>query len=73
MKSVVFMGTPDFAVPALRVLAESDEYDVKLVVSQPDRPQGRKQILTPSPVKELALQFGLERKVPGFHCCFRLR
>lgn len=60
MKSVVFMGTPDFAVPALRVLAESDEYDVKLVVSQPDRPQGRKQILTPSPVKELALQFGLE-------------
>lgn len=64
MKSVVFMGTPDFAVPALRVLAESDEYDVKLVISQPDRPQGRKQILTPSPVKELALQFGLEMYQP---------
>ncbi len=60
MKSVVFMGTPDFAVPALRVLAESEEYDVKLVISQPDRPQGRKQILTPSPVKLLALQFGLK-------------
>ena len=64
MKSVVFMGTPDFAVPALKVLAESEEYDVKLVISQPDRPQGRKQILTPSPVKELALQYGLEMYQP---------
>ncbi len=60
MKSVVFMGTPDFAVPALKALADSSEYDVKLVVSQPDKPQGRKQILTPSPVKQLALQYGLE-------------
>lgn len=59
MKSVVFMGTPDFAVPALVALIESDEYDVKLVVSQPDKPQGRKQILTPSPVKQIALQYGL--------------
>ncbi len=60
MKTVVFMGTPDFAVPALKVLADSPEYDVKLVISQPDKPQGRKQILTPSPVKQLALRYGLE-------------
>ena len=60
MKTVVFMGTPDFAVPALKVLAESAEYDVKLVISQPDKPQGRKQILTPSPVKQLALQYSIE-------------
>lgn len=60
MKTVIFMGTPDFAVPALKALAESAEYDVKLVVSQPDKPQGRKQILTPSPVKQLALQYNLE-------------
>ena len=60
MKTVVFMGTPDFAVPALKVLADSPEYDVKLVISQPDKPQGRKQILTPSPVKQLALQYGFE-------------
>lgn len=60
MKTVVFMGTPDFAVPALKVLIESSQYDVKLVISQPDRPQGRKQILTPSPVKQLALQYGIE-------------
>ena len=60
MKTVVFMGTPDFAVPALKALADSHEYDVKLVISQPDKPQGRKQILTPSPVKQLALQYGYE-------------
>ena len=60
MKTVVFMGTPDFAVPALRVLADSSEYDVKLVISQPDKPQGRKQILTASPVKQLALQCDIE-------------
>ncbi len=60
MKSVVFMGTPDFAVAALQALIDSDEYDVKLVISQPDKPQGRKQILTPPPVKELALQYNLD-------------
>ncbi len=60
MKTVVFMGTPDFAVPALKALADSSEYDVKLVISQPDKPQGRKQILTPSPVKQLALQYGFD-------------
>lgn len=60
MKTVVFMGTPDFAVPALKALLDSDEYDVKLVVSQPDKPQGRKQILTASPVKQLALQYNVD-------------
>lgn len=60
MKSVVFMGTPDFAVPALQALIDSPDYDVKLVVSQTDKPQGRKQILTPPPVKQLALQYNLE-------------
>ena len=60
MKSVVFMGTPDFAVPALEALLTAAEYDVKLVISQPDKPQGRKQILTPPPVKELALRYGAE-------------
>ncbi len=60
MKSVVFMGTPDFAVPALQALIDSPDYDVKLVISQTDKPQGRKQILTPPPVKQLALRYGLE-------------
>ena len=60
MKSVIFMGTPDFAVPALKSLIDSPKYDVKLVISQPDKPQGRKQILTASPVKQLALQHSIQ-------------
>lgn len=60
MNSVVFMGTPDFAVTALEALIASDEYDVKLVVSQTDKPQGRKQILTAPPVKQVALRNNIE-------------
>ena len=60
MKTVVFMGSPDFAVKALEALIISPEHDVKLVVSQTDKPVGRKQVLTPPPVKEVALQNGLE-------------
>lgn len=56
MKTVVFMGSPDFAVKALEALIKSPDYDVKLVVSQTDKPQGRKQVLTPPPVKVTALQ-----------------
>ncbi|HFC97077.1 MAG TPA: methionyl-tRNA formyltransferase [Thermosulfurimonas dismutans] len=54
---VIFMGTPEFAVPALRVLLESEE--VVAVVTQPDRPRGRGRRLRPSPVKEVALSAGL--------------
>ena len=60
MNSVIFMGSPDFAVKALQALIDAPDYDVKLVVSQTDKPQGRKQILTSPPVKELALQNGIE-------------
>lgn len=58
MKRVVFMGTPDFAVPILQQLL-IDEYKVVLVVTQPDRPKGRKRVLTPPPVKEEAIKHGL--------------
>lgn len=61
MKKIVFMGTPDFAVPVLNRLVES-AYEVVLVVTQPDRPKGRKRILTPSPVKEAAI----EHHIPVF-------
>ena len=57
MKRIVFMGTPDFAVPVLEGLISN--YDVVLVVSQPDKKIGRKQILTP-PVKKKALEHGIE-------------
>jgi len=56
--NIVFMGTPDFAVPSLRALIEAG-YAVKAVVTQPDRPVGRKKTLTPTPVKEEALRLGL--------------
>lgn len=55
MKKIIFMGTPEFSVPILKALFES-EYEVIAVVTQPDRPVGRKRTLTPPPVKELALQ-----------------
>ncbi|WP_284139903.1 methionyl-tRNA formyltransferase [Virgibacillus sp. LDC-1] len=58
MKRIVFMGTPDFSVPILKTLIES-EYEVVLVVTQPDRPKGRKKILTPPPVKVEAEQHGI--------------
>jgi methionyl-tRNA formyltransferase len=52
---IVFLGTPEFAVPTLeRIIAAG--HDVPLVVTQPDRPKGRKQELVPSPVKAAALR-----------------
>jgi methionyl-tRNA formyltransferase len=58
MKRIVFMGTPDFSVPILQELAAS-QHEVVLVVTQPDRPKGRKRIITPSPVKKLAEELTL--------------
>ncbi|WP_211350045.1 methionyl-tRNA formyltransferase [Paenibacillus anaericanus] len=56
--NIVFMGTPEFAVPSLESLLK-EGYNVVGVVTQPDRPQGRKKVLTPTPVKEAALKHGL--------------
>lgn len=55
---IVFMGTPEFSVPILKNLIK--KYNVILVVTQPDKPVGRKRILTPPPVKEVALKYGIE-------------
>ncbi|MBR7552826.1 methionyl-tRNA formyltransferase [Allobacillus sp. GCM10007491] len=57
-KKIVFMGTPDFSVPILKMLIESD-YEVVAVVTQPDKPRGRKRQMTPSPVKAFALEHGV--------------
>lgn len=51
---IIFMGTPQFGAQILEELLQGP-HDVIAVVTQPDRPKGRKRILTPSPVKELAL------------------
>ncbi len=59
---LVFMGSPEFAVPVLRLLTE--HYPVVGVVTQPDRPSGRGRILTPPPVKLLAVELGLPISQP---------
>ncbi len=56
----VFMGTPDFAVEILRGILATKKHEVVGVVTQPDKPQGRKGTLTPSPVKVFALEQGLK-------------
>ncbi|WP_082234223.1 methionyl-tRNA formyltransferase [Halobacillus massiliensis] len=58
MTRIVFMGTPDFAVPVLEQLIEN-KYDVVLAVTQPDRPKGRKKTMTPPPVKQAAERLGI--------------
>ena len=52
---IVFMGTPDFAVPSLAILIEAG-YEVVAVVTAPDRPAGRGRSLQPSPIKIYAVE-----------------
>lgn len=59
MTRIIFMGTPDFSVPALKALAARPDFEICLVVTQPDRPKGRGKKLSASPVKQAALQMGL--------------
>ena len=54
---LVFAGTPAAAIPTLRTLAEA--HDIAAVVTRPDAPQGRKRVLTPSPVAQVAAELGL--------------
>ena len=54
---IVFAGTPEFAVPCLKAAAQ--HFDVACVLTQPDRPQGRKRIPAPSPVKAAAQELGI--------------
>jgi methionyl-tRNA formyltransferase len=55
---IVFMGTPEFAVPSLEILVEN-KFNVVAVVTAPDKPQGRGQKLTASPIKECALKYSI--------------
>lgn len=56
---IIFMGTPDFAVPSLDALHATGDYEIALVITQPDRPVGRGQVLQASPIKQLAERLGL--------------
>jgi methionyl-tRNA formyltransferase len=55
---LIFLGTPQFALPSLAALLEAGE-EVQAVITQPDRPRGRGQKVSPSPVKKLALSRGI--------------
>ena len=56
IKRIVYMGTPHYAKEILAALIEADDIDVTLVLTQPDRPVGRKKVLTPPAVKVLAVE-----------------
>ncbi|HEX9060829.1 MAG TPA: methionyl-tRNA formyltransferase [Clostridia bacterium] len=56
---IIFMGTPEFAVPCLEMLIEN-KYQVAAVVTQPDKPKGRGGKMTPPPIKEVALRSGID-------------
>lgn len=62
VSNIVFMGTPQFSVPTLEALVNDARYNVVAVVTQPDKPSGRGQKLTPSPVKV----FAKEHEIPVF-------
>ncbi|HZJ41260.1 MAG TPA: methionyl-tRNA formyltransferase [Candidatus Saccharimonadales bacterium] len=55
-KKIIFMGTPEFSLPGLSALITSADFEIVGVFTQPDKPVGRKQILTPPAVKVLALK-----------------
>ena len=55
---IAFLGTPDFALPSLKMLHERGD-DV-VVFTQPDKPVGRKAVMTPPPVKKAALEYGMK-------------
>ncbi len=57
---IVYMGTPHYAREILKTLIEADDMEVSLVLTQPDRPVGRKKVLTAPPVKVLALEHDIK-------------
>jgi methionyl-tRNA formyltransferase len=63
-EKIIFMGTPEFAVPALKALHKSNQ-NVALVVTQPDRPKGRGRKVIPPPVKGVAIGLGHEVNQPA--------
>jgi len=63
--TIVYMGTPYYAQSILKTLIEAEDMEVSLVLTQPDRPVGRKKVLTPPPVKSLSLEHGINVLQPN--------
>jgi len=55
---IIFMGTPEFSLPSLAALAAAKDFEIIGIFTQPDKPIGRKQAITPPPVKQLAVKNG---------------
>ena len=62
---IVYMGTPHYAKEILYTLIQAEDMDVRLVLTQPDRPVGRKKVLTPPPVKTVAQEYHIEVLQPN--------
>jgi methionyl-tRNA formyltransferase len=62
---IIFCGTPQFAVPSLKYLLTQNEFEIVSVYTQPDRPRGRGQEISSSPVKEVAMAAGLDVQQPA--------
>ncbi len=60
---IVFFGTPDFAIPSLKILHES-EHEIVGVVTAPDKPRGRGRRLSPTPIKQFAVKNGIKVLTP---------
>ena len=65
MKKIIYMGTPHYAKEILDTLIQTEDMEVALVLTQPDRPVGRKKVLTAPPVKALALEHNIEVLQPN--------
>lgn len=59
MKTIIFLGTPQMSADLLEEIIKDNKYKVVGVISQPDKPLGRKKILTPSPVSMVALKYNI--------------
>jgi len=64
-KTIVYMGTPHYADAILSALIQAEDMDVRLVITQPDRPVGRKKTLTPPAVKTRAIAHGIDLLQPS--------
>lgn len=85
---IIFMGTPEFSGPGLISLISEATFEIVGVFTQPDKPVGREQILTPPAVKKIALEYNIpvfqpekikdeleniKKSKTGFDCRYRLR
>ena len=59
MRKIIFIGTAEFGLPAFKALAENKNFEIILVITQPDKPVGRKQLIIPSCIKTAAEKLGI--------------